>query len=167
MKKVNLKLTGVNSKFDIHAFADGKEVKLKENNYSGYDGTFETEKEAVTIELVRRMELLSKLWFLYALVTFIVSVFGIFEPLYDKRCLEVNFKIVVSLKEGENNVKVAFNSPKDQEKVGKIEADAVEVKNQYAISKKAKNRWKLMLALKILFWLALIGVSIYLLATKL
>ena len=164
MNNLKLKLTNMNSKFIPDIKIDGLYVKCKKNEFNSYEAVFQTDKTEVEIEISRNLELKSKIWWLYALVTFIVSVFGIFEPLYDRRAVVINVKYKVKLKE-QSDIRIVFNNISTQGQAVKIETqdEVEELANEFYVDKQVKRRWIIMLILKILCWIGLIILGIFLL----
>ena len=78
MNDVKIKLIGVSNKVKPIVMIDGQRVNYKKNEFEGYDLNYQTEKEEIEVEIYRYLELKGKLWWLYALISFIVSIFGIF-----------------------------------------------------------------------------------------
>ena len=87
MKTVNLRFIGINSKVIPNIYVDGQVIKCKKNDFGSYEAALQTEKDEIQISFSRELELKGRLWWLYALISFIVSVFGIFEPPYDRKCM--------------------------------------------------------------------------------
>ncbi len=156
MKTVNLKFVGVNSKFVPNIYVDNKYVKCKINEFGSYEVNIQTEKDEIEIAFTRELELKSKLWWLYALISFIVSIFGIFEPPYDRKCISIDCLFKIKLKE-ENNIKIKFNTMTTTGRAVEIETENnfEEIKNEYNIDKIAKRRWIILLVVKLVCWIAL------------
>ncbi len=156
MKTVNLKFVGVNSKFVPNIYVDNKYVKCKINEFGSYEANIQTEKDEIEIAFTRELELKSKLWWLYALISFIVSIFGIFEPPYDRKCISIDCLFKIKLKE-ENNIKIKFNTMTTTGRAVEIETENnfEEIKNEYNIDKIAKRRWIILLVVKLVCWIAL------------
>ena len=167
MKKLSVKITGVPKKVHLYTLVDGQMIKLKKNQFGAYEGEFETEKENVAVEVFRSLELLGKLWWLYSLITFIVSVLGVFEPWYDRKCIALECKYVVSLKET-SEIKINLKPLSKSGKAVDVESDSevMEVNNAFYIDKKAKLRWRLLLAFKIVVWVVAIIIAIYFIANN-
>ena len=102
MNSVKLKLVGINSKLIPNIFIDDQYVKCKKNEFGSYETDFQTEKDEIKIAFSRELELKSKLWWLYAILSFIVSVFGIFNPPYDRKCISMDCSFIVKLKDVNN-----------------------------------------------------------------
>lgn len=167
MKNLNLKLTGLNSKIIPQITIDNNIVKCKKNEFGSYETTYQTEKDEIEISLTRDLELKSKLWWLFALISFIVSIFGIFEPLYDRKNVTINSKFKVKLND-ENNINLKFNTFSPQGKAVEIETqnEYQEISNEYTVDKKAKTRWIILLVIKIVVWIGLAILLGYLIMNK-
>lgn len=156
MKTVNFKLAGVNSKFIPNLFVDNEYVALKKNEFDSYEASIQTDKDEIEVVITRELELKSKFWWLYAIITFIVSIFGIFEPGYDRKCISVDCLFKFKLNDN-NNIKIKFNTMNKSGKAVEIENinSCQEIKNQYIIDKTAKIRWTILLVVKLVFWVGL------------
>ncbi|HIT43916.1 TPA: hypothetical protein IAA91_03675 [Candidatus Avacholeplasma faecigallinarum] len=115
MNTVNFKLTGINSKIIPTLIVDNQVIKLFMNEFGSYEGMLETDKDELEITLTSEHELNSNLWWLYSLIAFIVSVLGIFNPFYDRKCIAIDcsFKLHVNKN---SNIKFKFNTLKKQQK---------------------------------------------------
>lgn len=160
MNSVKLKLVGINSKLIPNIFIDDQYVKCKKNEFGSYETDFQTEKDEIKIAFSRELELKSKLWWLYAILSFIVSVFGIFNPPYDRKCISMDCSFIVKLKDV-NNINIKFNSLSSSGRAVEVETETSfeEIKNEYTVDKIAKRRWTILLIARILAW---IGIAILL-----
>lgn len=167
MNSVKLKLVGINSKLIPNIFIDDQYVKCKKNEFGSYETDFQTEKDEIKIAFSRELELKSKLWWLYAILSFIVSVFGIFNPPYDRKCISMDCSFIVKLKDVNNinkdvnNINIKFNSLSSSGRAVEVETETSfeEIKNEYTVDKIAKRRWIILLIARILAW---IGIAILL-----
>ncbi len=157
MKSVNFRLVGLDSKIIPNVFVDGQVVNCKKNEFGSYEAVIQTEKDEIEVAISRELELKSKLWWLYALVSFIVSVFGLFNPSYDRKCFSIDCLFKLKLSEENNILKIKFNNPSSSGKAFTIESGCCheEIKNEYIIDKVAKRRWTALLIIKILVWIGL------------
>ncbi len=162
MNSLNIKLSRVNSKFKPYITVDGDIINCKKNQFGTYEASVQTEKTEVEVVIYRYLELQSKFWFLYAIISFFVSILGIFEPFYDKRCIVIDCKYNVKLNE-QSDLKIQLNNVQDKAKATNIESncDITEITNVYQIDKVAKKRWKIMFCIKLLLWIVAIGLTIY------
>lgn len=160
MNSVKLKLVGINSKLIPNIFIDDQYVKCKKNEFGSYETDFQTEKDEIKIAFSRELELKSKLWWLYAILSFIVSVFGIFNPPYDRKCISMDCSFIVKLKDV-NNINIKFNFLSSSGRAVEVETETSfeEIKNEYTVDKIAKRRWIILLIARILAW---IGIAILL-----
>lgn len=122
MNSVKLKLVGINSKLIPNIFIDDQYVKCKKNEFGSYETDFQTEKDEIKIAFSRELELKSKLWWLYAILSFIVSVFGIFNPPYDRKCISMDCSFIVKLKDV-NNINIKFNSLSSSGRAVEVETE--------------------------------------------
>lgn len=168
MNKINLKVMGINSKVLPKIFVDGQVIKCKKNEFGSYQTQIETEKSEIEIIITRKLELRAKLWWLYALISFVVSLFGILEPFYDRKCIAIDCRFKVKIN-AENNINLRFNSLKSNGKAVVIETDNEfeEIKNEYNVDKIAKKRFIILLIIKLLVWIALAIVIAMLIAKSL
>lgn len=167
MNSVKLKLVGVNSKLVPNIIVDGQYVKCKKNEFGSYEANIETEKDEIKIAFTRELELKSKLWWLYAIISFIVSVFGIFNPPYDRKCISMNCIFNIKLKDI-NEIKIKFNSLSSTGKAVELETENTfeEIKNEFYIDKIVKKRWIILLIVRILAWIGLAILLGWLIAKK-
>lgn len=135
---------------------DGQPVKCKKNEFGSFEVDYQTDKEEVELDISRELELKAKLWWLYALISFFVSLFGIFEPFYDRKCITLDCLYKIKLKDI-NEIKVKFNTLSSQGRAVEIETENQyeELKNEYHVDKIAKRRWIALLVIKIIIWIGL------------
>ncbi len=167
MNSVKLKLVGVNSKLVPNIIVDDQYVQCKKNEFGSYEANIETEKDEIKIAFTRELELKSKLWWLYAIISFIVSVFGIFNPPYDRKCISMNCIFNIKLKDI-NEIKIKFNSLSSTGKAVELETGNTfeEIKNEFYIDKIVKKRWIILLIVRILAWIGLAILLGWLIAKK-
>lgn len=160
MNLVKLKLVGINSKLIPNIYVDDQYLKCKKNEFGSYEANIQTEKDEIKLSFSRELELKSKLWWLYALISFVVSIFGIFNPPYDRKCISMDCVFKIKLNDV-NDIKIKFNSLSSSGKAVELETENSfeEIKNEYIIDKIAKRRWLVLLIVRILAW---IGIAILL-----
>lgn len=163
MKEIRFKITGLPAQSSPALTADGTPVRLKRKGYGLYEGCFLTEKETAEIALSARPELSGRFWWLTALVTFLLSVFGLFEPPYGKKCFAADLGMLLPLKEN-NEIEIAFRTPSENEKAADVFAPNgyTETENICFTDKKTKRRRRIVFAVKALFWLGIVIAAIYL-----
>ena len=84
MNTVNLRISGLQNASNVEVFVDGQAVTGKKNQFGSYEVRYQTEKQNVEIALRNNSELDGRFWWFFALISFLVSVFGIFNPRYAK-----------------------------------------------------------------------------------
>ena len=166
MNNVNLKVTG-GIGLNPNVIIDNNPVKLKKNKYGSLDGNYQTENSEIELKVCRYLELSGKLWLLMSMVFFIISIFGIFNPPYDRKCIQIDYLCKIKLKET-NDIKIKINTQNAGDKAIEVESDCEieEITNAFQIDKVAKKRLVIVRILEVALWVALVGVIIFLLAKK-
>ena len=166
MNEVNIKVTG-GIKLNPVIFVDGKQLKVKKNQFGSLQATYTTDKDSIDLQIFKYLELSGKFWFLFAILFFIISVLGILNPLYDQKCIVIDCHYVVKVKE-KTDVNIIFKNMVDQGQAVEIktENEVEEIKNIYYVDKKVKKRWIILIVTQVCVWVALIITAITLLATK-
>ena len=142
MKELNLEIRSA-SDMCPSVLVDGKLVKTKKNKFGTRSCTVKTEKDNVDVVLIRNLEINGKLWFFMNIFYFIISLFGIFDPGYDKKCVVMDCKFNLEVKEKTKAV-IVINGVVNNGKAVTIQSDAgvVEDKNIYFVDNKAKKKRK-------------------------
>ena len=155
MKSVNIKLLGLNASVTPVVKINGEDTPLTKNQFGGYEVNYQTEDEEIEVEISRRFELKAKLWWLFMIISYIVSILGIFEPIYDKKSIDIIGKYKFKLNEN-NEIKFRFNPLAKQGKAIELESqcELLELENRYQVDKKVKTRKTVYLIIKILVWIA-------------
>ena len=168
MNTLKIRLSGADPKTLPGISVDGQLVKCKKNSFGSYEATVQTEGQAAEIGVFRYLELRQKGWWLFALLSFLVSVFGIFEPGYGRKFLvpDVRFRLFFA---GDAEVVVRLNPPSEQRRAAELEtyAGVAEIANVYLLDKVARRRRRVILAVKIVSWVALAFAAVYLLSKAL
>ncbi len=166
MNNVNLKVTG-GIGLNPNVIIDNNPVKLKKNKYGSLDGNYQTENSEIELKVCRYLELSGKLWLLMSMVFFIISIFGIFNPPYDRKCIQIDYLCKIKLKET-NDIKIKINTQNAGDKAIEVESDCEieEITNAFQIDKVAKKRLVIVRIIEVALWVALVGVIIFLLAKK-
>ena len=167
MRNVKLKFVGINSNFRPVIKVDGQIIKAKKNEFNSYEADYNTDNDNVEISIERNLELNAKLWWLYVIISFIISIFVLFEPPYDKKCIVIDCKFNVKLNDT-NEIKLKFNTMNSQGKAVEIETQnqVDEIKNEYYVDKKAKTKRNIITLIKILIWIVLIIGIIFFISEK-
>lgn len=149
----------------ICTMVDGTPIKLKRNRSGLFEGSYNTDKDDIELSVYKYLEIKSKLWLLMSLVFFVVSLFGLISPRYDKRCIVLEYKVNIKLKEN-TEVKLSASRFVDNGRAFEIttDADVKEITNIAYVDKVAKRRLRILRAIEAVLWIALIIVIIALLA---
>lgn len=162
--KVSL-ISGLHS--HLCATIDNTPIKLKKNRNGTYEGVYTTEKDNVELCVYKYLEIKSKLWLLMSLLFFIVSLFGILSPRYDKRCIVLEYKVNLKLKDN-TEVKLSANRFVNGGKAFEITTNAEhkELKNLIYVDNIAKKRLRILRVIEAIMWVVLVIVLIAVLAKK-
>ncbi len=161
MKNIKLKIKGYGALKPV-VKVDGKVIKFKKNEFGSFESNVQTEKEKVQIEIYRYLEINSRLWWLTQIFFFVISIFGILDPLKEKSCVVIDYKSELDLTTAESaSVELAINTAKTDGKAIELKSECacVEETNEFYVDKKAKKRVKIMKAVKLLVFLACVAVA--------
>lgn len=166
MNTVNLRISGLQNASNVEVFVDGEAVAGKKNQFGSYEVRYQTEKQNVEIALRNNSELDGRFWWFFALISFLVSVFGIFNPRYAKaQFLDCRFD--VDLKEN-SDIRFTVNKVSTGRAVEtQTNCNIREIVNQSFENKKVKRRRTLLTVIKILSWIALAVVAAFVISKKL
>ena len=136
---------------------DKKVVKTKKGKFGARTCLVQTEKPEIELEIYKHLELAGRLWFLMNILFFIVSLFGILDAHYDRRCIVIDCKYKIKVKD-KAKVIIYFNSLKEQRKATEIQSNTQveEISNMYYVDEKIKKRFKIALITRILLIVAIL-----------
>ncbi len=156
MKNIELKLTG-NPKHMPVAHLDGQFVKFKKNEFGTHIVNYTTDKDEVELTLTKTLEISSKWWFLWAILYFFISLFGILDSGYPKDFVVVDCKYILKLDKDLNKFTIKSGANKDGKQIAvESENEMQEVVNNSYFDKKLKRRWVVLLVAKLLVWLGMV-----------
>ena len=168
MREVNLKIKGI-GRLNPVVQVDGKHLKFKKNEFGSYQKRIETEKDQMEIVVYRYMEINSRLWWLMSIFIFVVSIFGILDPMKEKNCLIIDFKVLVDLKDCQSsNIELAIGKQSEDGKAVEVKTDlpVEEITNTSFIDEKAKKRLKIMKFVKLFVFIAIAALCATLIAVS-
>lgn len=164
MKSIHLHLHDLAMKMRPIVCIDGEVIALKKNQFESLETDIQTDEEEFTLAITRDHELGRSFWWLYGILIFLLSFFGVFNPPYDRRCIlfSVGYKIVADRSSG---IGVIFHSLEKNGRVVELETDNnfEEIKNEYHVDKTLKLRWTALLILRVLGILSLVVLLVWLL----
>lgn len=162
MKNIKLKIKGYGA-LKPTVKVDGKQMKFKKNEFGSFESQVQTDKDKVQIEIYRYLEINSRLWWLTQIFFFIISIFGILDPLKEKNCVVIDYKSELDLTNVESaSVDLAINTAKNDGKAIELKSEApcVEQTNEFYVDNKAKKRVKIMKFVKLFVFLACVAIVI-------
>lgn len=164
MNKIDVKIVGEKS-LNPSCIIDGNHIDLKKNNYGVLEGSYQTEKDEIQLTVCRYLELNDKWWLLMSIIFFVISIFGIFNPPYDKKCIQIEYMASVKLKDN-SEIKLKINNYKLTDKAIECESNCEisENINKLAVDKKAKKRLSILKLTQIVAWIGIIVIAILLIS---
>ncbi|MEG1608589.1 MAG: hypothetical protein RR348_01845 [Clostridia bacterium] len=125
---------------------DGVAIKFKRDKQSKcYIGTFQTEKNSVTLHIFKWYELADKNWKLKSFLNWLISLGGLLSAGYEKSCQTFDTTTTLNLNDNDNNLDLSFNSPRQNADAFKMfsNGDPVDiVDNKYHVDNIVKKRRK-------------------------
>ncbi len=164
MKKLKIKLTGAYDKV-VRVRVNGDEVRFKRNNFGSLEAEADLQNDIAQIEVYKYNEIMGAYWLLAGIFFFIISVFGILSPCYDRRCIAYDCKFAVKPKDDIGNVMLSFYTPKKHETDGcacDITSDCeVDVhSNRMYVDPVARRRIKIATAVKLFIFAASVAATV-------
>ena len=137
---------------------DGKVIEPEKNDFSNYCYSAETEKSTVSVVITRFLELETKLWWLWQILYFFVSLFGILDLKQEKKQLKIFYSAEVELN-GENVIDLSISRSGDKAvNILNTNAEINETENKLEKSKIALKRKKVLKVSKIIAWIAIFAI---------
>ncbi|MBR1925679.1 MAG: hypothetical protein IJ837_02365 [Clostridia bacterium] len=156
-----LKLTIKSPPKNLCVEIDGEVFEPEKNDFSNYCYSVETEKETMKIVITRFLELETKFWWLWQILYFFVSLFGILDLKQENRQLKILYSAEVELN-GDNFIDLIINKSGDKAvNILNTNAEIKETENKLEKSKTAIKRKKIIKYSKIVAWI-LIFVIVFL-----
>ncbi len=138
-------------------YVDGRQIALKRNKDGTLGGVYTTDRDEAEVTVVKLGEFGGSLWFIWAMLFFVISCFGIFNAHYDRRNITVNYRSVVRLS-GQNCLRLEFNNFNEGQPALAYQSDCpVEIEtNLFGLDRQAAKRRKILTWIEVFMWLALI-----------
>ena len=164
MSRVNITFSRTGGKAPV-ALANGRLLKVQRNKFGVFYSRFETSEEYTDINISILHELSGRYWWLIYLIFFVISVFGLLNPRYDKSAVTADIKLRVC-PEGAEQVNIDINMGRQALAAGRAEITSdckTEVLTNIAEeSKQLSGRIKFARWLPKVFWIAAIVTFIIL-----
>lgn len=159
-----------NLPYDSRLLIDGKETRPKRNKNGTSEVFFETDKRTIGVKVVNIFDgqLPFLKWFLMTFVCWIISAFGIFDSVQNKkgRTVDVGFNVGT----GEDaSVKIKFNAYKKDGPAMQIvekNTEVNETSNLYFTDERARKRAKIYKLWRIFFIIAAAVVVVAIFAKR-
>lgn len=165
MNNLNVKIVG-NGMNPLCAI-DGNQIVLKKDKYGVNEGTFQTDKEEVQITIYRYLELSGRFWWLMYIIFFLISIFGICNPPYDRKCIQIEYVANIRLKENtEYKFVLSGWQMSDKAITSEGNGEIEEIENKLVIDKKIKRRLTIIRLFKIIAWIGLIILAVFLIVER-
>jgi len=158
MNNVNLKIAGYSSSQPA-ILVDDKTIKMKKNEFGGYECSFQTEKETIDIKIFKFLEINGPCWFLLYMFYFLIGIFGIFDVKLEKKCLIIDYHSTITLKEN-STIQIKFLTYPDNKVSCETDCEIQQLNNRCEIDNNAKKKLKILKITKIILWLALISCGL-------
>ena len=137
---------------------NGSEVKFKKGKDGLYESKLPIEQsdDTCTLEIFTFSEYGGKLWWLFSLLFFVISCFGIFDASYGK-CITLRYKTTLKLSEN-TQVMLRFNTMLEGKKAVELDTNvsSEEEVNGYFLDETLKKHRKIMKLVKALTWVAIV-----------
>lgn len=165
MNELKIKLSGA-KKLNPTVLIDGKPVKLKKNRFGSYEATYLTEKSEVELSIHRLLELSSPLWWLWGLLFWLISFFGLLDIPYPKNCTMIDCNLQLKLNSNTNFEAKFLTNTSEKALEYTCDSEVIERKNEFYVDKKIKTRRRLTVLFKTLSLFVLIIVALILITNK-
>lgn len=162
MNVINLTIKPANFK-NYTVMLDGQVMKLKKNNRGDYCCRYETQNDNVDLTICKVFELHAKLWWLWAILFYIIGFLGIFSAGHDRKCQSVSYRLNTKLNP-QSNVMLTFLPFMEGRPAVQCAVDcyATEMQNVYYVDRLAKKRRKLLAIPYLLLWILGIAAAVIL-----
>ena len=127
--------------------------------------SYQTENKTVDLKICKYLEENSPLYFLWQILFFFVSIFGLFDKRGDRYCIVIEYHAKITLSEQTDaTIRLNFRPDKNIAATITTEADVEEQTNTIFVDKAAKKRKKIATVIKLLLCavaVLLIGIIIF------
>ncbi len=150
MNNITLKVRGATKNSLI--FLDDKLIKTKRDSFGNKVFKGQTSKNEISLKIYKVQELTLKNWWLYEILYFILSIFGLFDYRAKTGFYDVTYEANITLKEN-SELEMSFDRKSEnafQIKQTNIELNEKENKKEQNL--KAKKRFKWTIVCKVLAW---------------
>lgn len=140
---------------------DGKNLKLRKNKFGNYGTTCEV-KDGAVLSVCTWDPVVEPLWLFWEILYFVIGFFGILDIGREKFRRAIAFEAVLHI-QGEGNASVTLRKAEgDGSPAAELSCDfdAEIIRNEYCDEAKIRSRRRIITALKIATWIAIIAIAI-------
>lgn len=163
MRNLQLTLRGAEAKH-VTVFADDKVVKTKRNDFGYQAATIQSENSTIHLRVETILELQNPMWFLWNILFFIISIFGLFDVRTNKGCTVVTYDATIPLSDGENKLDLAIDPSKNTTILAQTTCQIDEHQNTLGIDPVLRKRKKILTISKIITFFITVGVILTIIA---
>ena len=168
MKTLKIKFKSFNFSKNSVVLIDGKSIKFQKDRFENRVYEYTTMSDTVNLKIFMLNELNRKGWFLIALFHYIISLFGIFNPPYDKFGYDFNYETNIDLNEI-STVEIKFNFAKNNikflsfsgENTEKLDNETNVIKQNEVLIKRAKIYRVFRNVMYVALLLLIVGLIVY------
>jgi len=158
MSTVNLKFANFSNYLPIIE-VNGEEISYKKNQYGLIETHVESSNKPIEVKITKIFEVNGPLWFLYSMIFFVISIFGIFDNKAPKNFFSMTSTFYINPQDN-CDVKFILQKRIKDAKAVEIESSNCEITekdNQFIFDSNAKKRYKTLKIVKAFVWIALIA----------
>ena len=151
----------LNNRKDVYVFYGGEALDILREKGKEYVEFDAQEGEDYTLEFVKKSEFSRPLWFVYAIVFWIIGIMGFFTPKFSKNTFSLNCKMTAKATSKPLTIFFNVSNPKYAPNVAlKVvgEGDVILEDEKYVVDKAAKVRRKIYALLSGVLRLAIIVI---------
>ena len=151
----------LNNRKDVYVFREGKALSILRDKGKEYVEVDVQEGEEYTLEFVKKSEFSRPLWFVYAIVFWIIGIMGFFTPKFSKNTFSLNCKMTAKASSQPLTLFFNVSNPKYAPNVAiKVigDGDVLLEDEKYVVDKTAKARRKVYSLLSGVLRLAIIVI---------
>ena len=160
MSKLNIKINGIRSLNPVVTL-DGKKLKMKTNDFGNCYADVDV-ADGAELRIVCWDSILSPLWLIWEMISFVLSCFGIFALGRERLLRPVDLTIVLHPGENASALIKLLNGRGAEGPMAELECNfqAEMTENACIDIKTLKRRRTIALLVKIAAWVAIIGTAI-------
>ena len=141
---------------------DGQRVEYERRDGGAYRIYHTSDKDKVTVRVIKILEINCKNWFLWHLLYFFISVFGLFDIRSDRKCIVYDLSFEAELIRQKTTLSVRILRPKKKGVAADIKGDTnIAVKeNSFRVDKAARRKVLIFGLLKLVALAAIVALAI-------